>query len=94
MTLAKFGIRQRLPMASNVPLLTWEGGLMSYSRSLREEWERTADYVVRIRDGARPADLPVRRADVFQLLLNKTTAKALGLTIPPSLLALADQIIE
>jgi putative ABC transport system substrate-binding protein len=81
-------------MASNVPLLTWEGGLMSYSRSPHEEWKRAADYVVRIRDGARPADLPVRRADAFRLLVNNSTAKALGLTIPPSLLARADQIIE
>jgi putative ABC transport system substrate-binding protein len=93
-TLGKFAVRQRLPMASNVALLTWEGGLMSYSRSPREEWERTAEYVVRIRNGARPADLPVRRADTFQLFLNRSTAKALGLTIPPSLLQRADLVIE
>ena len=93
-TLGKFAVRQRLPMASNVALLTWEGGLMSYSRSPREEWERTAEYVVRIRNGARPADLPVRRADTFELLFNGRTAKALGLTIPPSLLQRADQVIE
>jgi putative ABC transport system substrate-binding protein len=67
---------------------------MSYSRSPREEWERTAEYVVQIRNGARPADLPVRRADAFDLLLNRSTAKALGLTIPPSLLQRADQVIE
>ena len=93
-TLGRFAVRERLPMASNVALLTWEGGLMSYSRSPREEWERTAEYVVQIRNGARPADLPVRRADAFDLLLNRSTAKALGLTIPPSLLQRADQVIE
>ncbi len=93
-TLGKFAIRKRMPMVSNSAVLTWSGGLMSYARNLAEGWARTADYVIRIRNGARPADLPVQQPETFQLLLNRGTFKTLGLTIPPSLLQRADQVIE
>jgi putative tryptophan/tyrosine transport system substrate-binding protein len=70
------------------------GALMSYSPDIEEVWSRTAYFVDRILKGAKPADLPVEQSTKFRLVLNLKTAKTLGLTIPPSLLLRADQIIE
>jgi putative ABC transport system substrate-binding protein len=70
------------------------GGLMAYSADIPEMYRRGASYVDRILKGARPADLPVERPTRFYFVINRRTAKALGLTIPPSLLLQADRIIE
>jgi putative ABC transport system substrate-binding protein len=70
------------------------GGLMSYSARLSEQFRHAAIYVDKILRGARPATLPVESPSLYELVLNLKTAKALGLTIPPSFLLRADQVIE
>jgi putative ABC transport system substrate-binding protein len=90
----EFAEKRRLPAVYGFREVTSDGGLASYSASLLEIARRGANYVDRILKGTKPGDLPVEQPTRYDLVVNMKTAKALGLTIPPSLLARADQVIE
>ena len=92
--LTEFTLRRRLP--SMFGLREWAelGALLSYGPNNVALFRRAAEYVERIAKGAKPADLPVEQPTKFELLVNLKTAKALGITVPPSLLARADEVIE
>jgi putative ABC transport system substrate-binding protein len=92
--IAEFAQQARLPAVAWTKAFPQLGGLISYGVDERNQWRRAAAYVDRILNGANPADLPVEQPTKFELVLNLKTAKALGLTIPPSLLQRADQVIE
>jgi len=89
-----FAVRNRLPMISETRSFADTGGLMTYGASVADLVRRSAIYVDKILKGAKPADLPVEQPTKFELVVNLKTAKALGLTIPPSLLLRADQVIQ
>jgi putative ABC transport system substrate-binding protein len=86
--------RYRLPAVYPYRFFTASGGLMSYGIDQNELFRRAASYVDRILKGAKPADMPVQNPDKFELAINLKTAQALGITVAPSLLATADEVIE
>jgi len=92
--IAALAQKHRLPTIFGAKEYADAGGLMAYGPNASDLWRNAASYVDRILKGARPAYLPVEQPTKFELVINLKTAKALGLTIPPSLLARADQVIE
>jgi putative ABC transport system substrate-binding protein len=90
----EFAISHRMPTVGDSNSLTRDGLLMSYSPDLFSVFRRAASFADKILKGTKPADLPIEQPTKFELVINLKTAKALGLTIPPSLLARADQVIE
>jgi putative ABC transport system substrate-binding protein len=92
--LAELAATSRLPTMYNFRPHVEAGGLISYAASPPDGWRRGATYVDKLLKGAKPADLPVEQPTKFELVINLKTAKSLGITMPPSLLLLADEVIQ
>ena len=92
--LAEQAVRHRLPAMFHLREYAEAGGLMAYGPNIQGMYRRAAYYVDRILKGAKPADLPVEQPTTFELVLNRKTAQALGITFPPTLLILADEVLQ
>ena len=92
--IAAMAIRERLPAISTAKEYAEAGSLLTYGPNLQDQFRRSAGFVDKIFKGAKPADLPVEQPTKFELVINLKTAKALGLEVPPSVLARADEVIE
>ncbi len=92
--ITEFAIKNRLPTATWHPPYVRAGGMMFYGTNVLEQFRRAGVYIDKILKGTKPADLPIEKPTTFELVINLKTAKALGLTIPQSLLQRADQVIE
>jgi putative tryptophan/tyrosine transport system substrate-binding protein len=93
-TIINFAMTQRLPVISGWAVMAKSGALLTYGPRLVESYRRTAYFVGRILKGTKPAELPIEQPTKFEFVINLKTAKALGLTIPPLVLARADEVIE
>jgi putative tryptophan/tyrosine transport system substrate-binding protein len=92
--IVEFAGKHKLPAIYSNAEYVEDGGLMSYATNSLDLHRRAATYVDKILKGAKPADLPVEQPTKFELVINLQTAKTLGLTIPPTLLSRADEVIE
>jgi putative tryptophan/tyrosine transport system substrate-binding protein len=92
--IAEMALRNQLPTVFGFREMVEAGGLMAYGANFGDLYRRAASQVHKILQGANPADVPVEQPTKFEFVLNMRTAKAFGLSIPPSLLALADEVIE
>jgi ABC-type uncharacterized transport system substrate-binding protein len=92
--IAEFALANRLPMVAELREFVVVGGLASYGTSRADLWRRSAAHVVKILRGANPGDLPVEQPTRFDLVINLSTAKALGISVPPLVLSRADEVIE
>jgi ABC-type uncharacterized transport system substrate-binding protein len=90
----ELAVKNRLPVIYGSRDHAEAGGLMSYGPDLNDNWHRAATYVDKILKGAKPADLPVEQPKKFEFVINLKTAKQIGLTIPPNVLARADRVIR
>jgi putative ABC transport system substrate-binding protein len=90
----EFAVARKLPAIYEYDFIVRDGGLMSYGPDLVESFERAAALVARVFGGEKPADLPFEQPTLYPLALNLKTAKSMGMEIPPTLLALANEVVE